>query len=96
MVSIGPPFSDEPYFDLPSGKGRLVLREHDGCAFLDDDDPIAEAKRVKHACPATAGEAVTEAYNSIAIHDGIGREAIGRVNNEIKKDSRNVGTYDDP
>ena len=34
------PYSDKPYFDLPGGRGKLVLRKENGCAYLDDKDPI--------------------------------------------------------
>ena len=61
------PFSNKPYFELPNGKGKLILREHDGCAFLDDDDPVAGSKPLQYACPAPDAEAKIENDNSTAL-----------------------------
>ena len=79
------PFSDEPYFDLPNGRGKIILREEDGCAFLDDVDPIAGGMCAGFACPAPEGNADPGNEASTGATGSASRKVRGCVENELKR-----------
>ena len=39
-----PPWSREPYFELPVNGKKVFLKEENGCAYLDDKDLICNPK----------------------------------------------------
>lgn len=72
-------------------KGKLILRERDGCAFLDDDDPVAEPRLPQYARPAHDAEVKAENDGGIDVRNDKRGGANDQAVNELKRIAGTIG-----